>query len=480
MSPLRDDAGRTTGVIEVHRDITSHLQLLEKLKASELNYAHLAQHDGLTGLPNRALFNDRLVQALQEAHRHRAMLAVLFIDLDEFKLVNDSYDHSFGDEVLKTAADRIRRVVRGNDILARMGGDEFTMILGNLADPESAGVVAQKVLELFKQPFAVHRQKIFLGASIGISVYPRHGEQAEDLVRKADTAMYRAKEEGKNTFRFYSKGMTLRAMQRIKLENQIRRGLENGEFELHYQPQLNLKSGALSGIEALVRWRTPDGDLIPPGQFIATAEESGLIVELGEWILAEACRQMQCWLAERRFAPNVLVSVNISAKQFDKGNLMKQLDRALDDTGLSPHNLELEITESTMMRSADRTGRVLQALRSRGVKVAIDDFGTGYSSLSHLKLLPLTKLKIDKSFVADLPDDPNVTSITRAIILLGQSLSLETLAEGVETSEQLAFLQREGCDIAQGFLFSKPLNVAQFEDYLSDAIAGGVRPRRVS
>jgi diguanylate cyclase (GGDEF)-like protein len=475
MSPLSDDAGRVVGVIEAHRDISEHLRLMRQLKASESSYAHLAQHDALTGLPNRILFNDRLGQALHEAHRQDASLAVLFVDLDEFKLVNDGYDHGFGDEVLKAVADRIRRVMRENDTLARMGGDEFTIILRDLTHAEAAGVVAQKILALFEQPFAIKRQTIFLGASIGISVYPRHGEQADDLVRKADTAMYRAKDEGKNTFRYYSKGMTLKAMQRITLETQIRRALKEREFELHYQPQIQFSSGRVSGLEALVRWRTPDGDMMPPGQFIPTAEESGLIVELGEWILFEACRQMRQWLDERVVAADVLMCVNISAKQFDKDGLVNLVDRALRDTHLPAANLELEITESTMMRSPGTTRRVLRQLRDIGVQVAIDDFGTGYSSLSHLKLLPLTKLKIDKSFVSDIPGDANDAAIARAIILLGRSLALDTLAEGIETAEQLAFLRREGCGAGQGYLFAKPMTADALAAYLTPGEGGDER-----
>jgi diguanylate cyclase (GGDEF)-like protein/PAS domain S-box-containing protein len=467
LSPLSDDNGKVVGVIETHRDITEHLQLLDKLRASELSFAHLAQHDPLTGLPNRILFNDRLGQALHEAHRQSSTLGVLFIDLDEFKLVNDSYDHGFGDEVLKAVAERIGRVMREDDTLARMGGDEFTVILRGLSHVDAAGVVAQKVLALFTQPFVVQQQTIFLGASIGISVYPRHGNQAEDLVRKADTAMYRAKEEGKNTFRYYSKGMTLKAMQRITLETQIRRALKNQEFELHYQPQIKFSTGRVSGLEALVRWRTPDGDLVPPGHFIPTAEECGLIVELGEWIMEESCRQMKQWLDDGVVASSVLICVNISAKQFDKEGLVKLVDRVLMSSGLSPANLELEITESTMMRAPAVTRRVLRELRDLGVEISIDDFGTGYSSLSHLKLLPLTKLKIDKSFVADTPDDANASAIARAIIRLGNSLSLDTLAEGVETVEQLAFLRREGCDTGQGYLFAKPLPADELVAHLA-------------
>ncbi len=478
MSPLLDDTGEVMGAIEAYRDITGHLALMDELKASQLNYAHLAQHDALTGLPNRMLFNDRLGQSMHMAHREDAKLAVLFIDLDGFKLVNDSYDHSFGDEVLKLVALRIKGLMREDDTVARMGGDEFTVILRNVSHSEDAGLVAEKVLASFREPFEIRGRTVFLGASIGISVYPKHGSTIDDLVRKADTAMYRAKDEGRNTFRYYSKGMTVKAFRRITLDTQLRRALNEHQFALHYQPQFDLADNTVSGIEALVRWYHPENGIVSPAKFIPAAEESGLIIGLGSWILEESCRQMKTWLDDGLLAKDALMCVNISAKQFDQEDFTGLISQTLEKTGLAATNLELEITESTMMRSADLTGQVLKELRKLGVKVAIDDFGTGYSSLSHLKLLPLTKLKIDKSFVSDIPSDPNDMAITRAVILLGKSLSLEILAEGVETEEQLAFLHDEGCNNGQGYLFCKPMPAPELETYLRSSDEGSIGPAR--
>lgn len=466
ISPLFNDREEVIGVIESYRNISSHLDLLKRLEDSHSNYAHLAQHDTLTGLPNRLLFNDRLGQMIHAAHRENAQLAVLFLDLDGFKLINDSYDHTVGDLVLKQVAGRISGIMREGDTFARMGGDEFTVVLRNISHPEDAGLVAQKILSLFREPLDIQGRTLFIGVSIGISVYPRHATSLEDLVRKADTAMYRAKEEGRNTFRFYSEGMTAKAFRRITLDTSLRQALENREFELFYQPQIDFRDRRVSGLEALVRWRHPQEGLIPPDEFIPMTEDSGLIIPLGEWVLREACRQMRTWLDEGLVLPEVVMCVNLSARQIDRQNLAEQVGSALSDSGLPARNLELEITESTMMHSADAVSVATRELRRMGVKIAIDDFGTGYSSLSHLKLLPITKLKIDKSFVSDIPRDSNDVAITRTIILLARSLSLEILAEGVETEDQLAFLAGEGCSNGQGYYFSPPLPGPEIEGLL--------------
>jgi diguanylate cyclase (GGDEF)-like protein len=444
---------------------------MEELRESQLSYAHLAQHDALTSLPNRILFSDRLKQAIQTAHRHRQKLAVLFIDLDGFKLINDSYGHSFGDEVLKCVALRIQCLMREDDTIARMGGDEFTVVLNNISRSEDAALVTQKILDGVRHPYHLQGRTVFLSASIGVSIYPEHASNLDDLVRKADTAMYRAKELGRNTFRYYSGGMTSKVFERMTLETQLREALEQGQFELHYQPQLSILTGRVTGIEALVRWQHPQKGLVSPIKFIPLAEESGLIIPIGEWILEAACRQMKTWLDEKRLLEDAVVCVNISARQFDQQNLITVVQERLNDSGLSASNLELEITESTMLRSAEFTGQVLSQLRNLGVKVAIDDFGTGYSSLSHLKRLPFTKLKIDKSFVSDIPADTNDVAIAQAIIRMGKSLSLDVLAEGIETERQLSFLAKETCDSGQGFFFSKPLSAPDLEQYL-DAFGG--------
>ncbi|MBF0256440.1 MAG: EAL domain-containing protein [Gammaproteobacteria bacterium] len=456
LSPLSDGRQQVVGVIEVFRDISEHQLLLEQLQASQNSYAHLAQHDTLTGLPNRLLFSDRLNQAIHRAHREKIKLGIMFIDLDGFKLINDSFDHSVGDMVLKDVAERLKQLMREDDTVARMGGDEFTIILHGIHDAQAAAIVARKVLEVLKSPFMVHDQQAFLGASIGISIYPKHAENAEDLVRMADAAMYRAKEEGKNTFRYYTEGMTPKAFQRITLETSLRQALERQEFVLHYQPQCDLNSLRLTGMEALIRWQHPQRGLIMPGEFIPIAEETKLIIPIGEWVLSQAATQMRQWIEQKRIAADAIICVNLSAKQFEQRCLNRLIQGALEQSGLPAGNLELEITESIMMQSPKLTGRLLNQVRAQGLKVSIDDFGTGYSSLSLLNQLPLTKLKIDMSFVSGLPNDDSQAAITRAIILLGQSLGLEVLAEGIETQAQLAFLQQAGCDSGQGYLLSHP------------------------
>jgi diguanylate cyclase (GGDEF)-like protein/PAS domain S-box-containing protein len=465
-SPLFDEAGAVRAIIEVSRDISEHIALLDELRERELSYAHLAQHDPLTGLPNRLLFADRLSQAIHTAHRHRRKCAVLFIDLDRFKQINDSFDHSYGDRVLTAVAERLRGLFREDDTIARMGGDEFTVILSHLRHDQDAALVAGKILDLFKAPFEVLDNSVFLGASVGISLYPEHGTTVDDLVRNADTAMYRAKDSGRNTFQYYSRDLTTKAVERVRLESSLHRALEGGEFLLHYQPQLDLARGTLRGLEALVRWQPPESGLISPVTFIPLAEESGIIIPIGTWVLGEACRQMKVWLDHGLVAAETLISVNLSPKQFDQPGLVDLIDRILTTTGLAPSQLELEITESTVMRSVEQAGSVLHRLRELGVKVAIDDFGTGYSSLIHLKRLPLTTLKIDKTFVSDIPHDANDTAITRAVIAMAKSLSLEALAEGVETQAQCDFLIREGCPHGQGYLFSRPQNAREIEPFL--------------
>jgi len=466
-SPLMDDQDNITGVIEVSRDVSDYLSLLDDLKKSHKNYEHLAQHDALTGLPNRMLFNDRLDHAIHSAHRNNLKLAVLFIDLDGFKNINDSFDHSFGDDVLKATAIRLKNVIREDDTIARMGGDEFTVILSTIDSPQGAARVARKILDALQQPFDFESQTVFLGASIGISVYPKHGTTTDDMVRNADSAMYRAKSEGKNTFRYYSEKMTEKAFERMNLETSLRSALELNQLQVHYQPQFELSSNEIIGFEALLRWDHPKLGMVSPAKFIPVAEESGIIVPIGEWIISEACSQMKKWLDLSVIPTDGLMCINISAKQFNKRRLNETVKDILKETGLKATNLELEITESTMMESPKVTAHILKQLRDIGVKIAIDDFGTGYSSLSHLKLLPLTKLKIDQSFVSDIPSDKNDIAITRAIIGLGKSLSLEVLAEGIETQKQQAFLLKEGCDSGQGYLLSRPLPASKIEEMFS-------------
>ncbi len=465
-TPLFDENNEIKFIVESTHDVTEHLELLGELKARELSYAHLAQHDPLTSLPNRLLFADRLTQAMHVAHRKRTQLAVLFIDLDQFKQFNDSFGHPFGDEVLKAASTCLQKLFRSDDTVARMGGDEFTVILTDIGVAEHAALVSRKILQKFKAPFEIGKQVIYLGVSIGISIYPEHGTTVNALVRNADTAMYRAKARGRGTFEYYSKELTDKAFQRVLLETSLHDTVANKELVLFYQPQFELTTGKLCGLEALVRWPKDGMGFVPPSAFVPLAEETGIIFPMGSWILEEACQQMKSWLDAGVLSPDTTVSVNISGKQFDKGDLLQTVQHVLELTGLPPENLELEITESTMMLSMEATARTLSEFRDIGVKIAIDDFGTGYSSLNYLKQLPLTRLKIDQSFISDLPQDRHDVAITRTIISLGNNLSLDVLAEGVESQEQLDFLKAEGCCSVQGYLFSRPLPAKELESFL--------------
>ncbi|WP_200345629.1 EAL and GGDEF domain-containing protein [Halochromatium glycolicum] len=466
-TPLRGRHGTIDGIIEISRDITDQIELLEALHAKDLRYAHLAQHDPLTELPNRFLFSDRLSQAVQLAQRSHAKLAVLFIDLDQFKQINDSFDHSHGDAVLVALARRLEGLIRGADTLARMGGDEFSIILSTIQHDEDAAKVAREVLALFQQPFEVHGHRLFLGASIGISLHPEHGDNGEDLIRNADAALFRAKAEGRNNFQYYSQDLTAKAFERILLESSLHDAIANQELVLYYQPQLHLPSGKPCGVEALLRWRHPSMGLIAPDRFIPLAESTGLIVPIGEWVLREACAQMRHWLRSEQLPADATMAVNLSTRQLAHDDLVDRVQQALASAGLAAVNLELEITESSLMASPDESAMRLRQLRDLGVKLGMDDFGTGYSSLSYLKQLPLTKLKIDRSFVSDIPEDANDAAITQAIIGLGKSLALEILAEGIETEVQRDFLLDEGCEQGQGYLFAKPLPVSELERFLA-------------
>jgi diguanylate cyclase (GGDEF)-like protein/PAS domain S-box-containing protein len=465
-TPLRDERRALIGIIESSRDITEQLALVEQLREKDLSYAHLVQHDTLTGLPNRLLFADRLSQGIRRAHRRGTKLAVLFVDLDRFKHINDSFDHNYGDEVLRSVAKRLRTIFREDDTLARMGSDEFAIILTELKQDSDAALVARKILGLFAESFKVQGHRLFLGACIGLSLYPEHGDSVDELVRNADAALHRAKEEGRNTYQYYSQDLTAKAFERILLEASLHQAVVHGELILHYQPQLDLASGEVCGVEALVRWQHPEMGLVSPARFIPLAEESGSILGIGEWVLYEATRQMQRWQTAGLMAESAIVSVNLSVKQFDQDDMIEMVHAALEDSSLSPGSLELEITESIMLQAPELAARRLARLRKLGARIAVDDFGTGYSSLSYLRSLPLTKLKVDQSFVSDLPHDPNDVAIAKAVIGLARSLSLEVLAEGIETDEQLNFLIREGCHTGQGYLFSRPLDANALEQYL--------------
>jgi diguanylate cyclase (GGDEF)-like protein/PAS domain S-box-containing protein len=449
ISAVRDENGRVVNYIGVFADITL-------LKKSQQELEYLAHHDPLTGLSNRLLCTIQLDQAVQRAERAGNQIAVLFLDLDRFKHVNDSLGHPVGDALLQAVAGRLREQVRGDDVVARLGGDEFTVVMQNLHDDDMAVILAERLIQALCTPFVIRGHELSIGTSIGISLYPRDGTSGEVLLKNADAAMYRAKEAGRNTFRFYAEEMTARALEKVTMEVRLRHAIEQQELVLHYQPQMNLASGRLIGLEALVRWQHPELGLVSPAQFIPLAEETGLIVPLGEWVLKSACAQGAAWLAEGR--PFGRIAVNIAGPQMRTGDIAATVGRVLADSGLPPACLELEITETFIMGQAARAIEQLQALRDLGVVLAIDDFGTGYSSLSYLKRLPIHKLKLDQSFVRGLPADDNDAAIARAVIALGHSLQFSVLAEGVETVAQRDFLRNLGCDEAQGYLFSRPVS----------------------
>jgi diguanylate cyclase (GGDEF)-like protein/PAS domain S-box-containing protein len=467
-SPLLDDRGEVIAVIEVNRDITDQLALLDELAKRDLRFEYMAQHDNLTGLPNRVLFADRLSQAMHSAKRTGTKIAVLFIDLDRFKEVNDSFGHSIGDQVLVDFAERLKTLFREEDTVARMGGDEFTIILREISHRDDAGLVAQKVLDTFDRPFVIGQRRLYLGASIGISIYPDHVATVEALVRNADAAMYEAKASGRKGFRYYSEELTARAIDRVTLESALHLAFERKSFTVAYQPQCDLETGELVGIEALVRWRRSDhaDGVVSAFRFISAAEDSGLIVQIDQFVMQQACTQMRRWLDQGLVQPGVILSVNVSGKLFDNEDIPQLVRRALDESGLEGDALELEITESIMMRDVAHTSEVLGQLRQQGIKVAIDDFGTGYSSLAYLRTLPITRLKIDRMFIVDAPTKDNDAAIVQTIVSLAESLRLDVMGEGVETPAQRDFLLGLGCRTAQGYLFSQPLLAEQFEVFV--------------
>ena len=451
--PIFDEAGRFQGYRGTGRDITEQTRAEEQIR-------HMAHYDALTELPNRMLLHDRIGQAIAQAQRDEEVLAVLFIDLDRFKTVNDSLGHAVGDRLLKTVAGLLESCTRGSDTIARIGGDEFVVLLGGLKAPEDARHVAQKVVDVLSEPVMIDGHELKVTPSVGICAYPHDGEDVETLMRNADTAMYYAKQMGRNNYQFFTQAMTDAAQQRLVMENDLRHAIGRGEFMLHYQPQLDLKSGAIIGFEALVRWRHPQRGMVSPSEFIAAAEETGLIGPLGEWVLRQACSDARDW--REAGYPDLQVSVNCSAQQFQRDGFVETVDLILRGTGLPASCLELEITESVIVQRSEEVIARFAALDAMGVRIAIDDFGTGYSSLSYLKRFAIHQLKIDQSFVRDISSDPDDAAIVSAIIAISHSLGLQVLAEGVETAEQLAFLRSLGCDCAQGYYFSRPVPAEEF------------------
>ena len=434
----------------------------ERQRANEL-LSHMALHDSLTDLPNRLLLTERLNIALSYARRHGQQVALLFLDLDRFKHVNDVFGHTLGDEVLREVAKRLSFCVRGEDTVSRQGGDEFIVALPEIRDEQDAAVIANKLLKVITSPLRIEGIEINLGMSIGIACFPASGDDAGTLLRNADTAMYVAKESGRNRYQFYSPEMNMRSLDRLTLESDLRCAIERDELYLMYQPQFCLNNGNVLGLEALVRWRHPSRGLIVPGQFIPVAEDCGLIIPIGNWVLESACTQHADWVA--RGLTEEVIAVNISAHQFRQADFCERISEVLCATGLRPELLELEVTEGVVMQGIEKVLHKLNSLRELGVNLAIDDFGTGYSSLNYLKQFPLHRLKIDQSFVRGLPIDQESGAIVKAIIQMGHSLGLDVLAEGIETTEEQKHLQTLGCDAGQGFLYSRPLSAEDCEEY---------------
>jgi diguanylate cyclase (GGDEF)-like protein/PAS domain S-box-containing protein len=458
---------RVEGAVTAFRDITSR-------KANEERIRFLAQYDTLTALPNRSLLLDRLQQAIASAERGGEKFAVLFLDLDQFKVINDSLGHTVGDQLLQETATRLTGCVRGTDSVSRPGGDEFVLVLLKVKDASSPAHLARKILDVIASPYQIDGEQLHLTASIGIALYPDDGSDTATLIKNADAAMYHAKKNGRNNYQFFTAELNARARERLTMENNLRQALERREFLLHYQPLVELSSGRLLGVEALLRWERPGVGLIPPDQFIPVAEETGVILPLGEWVIEEACRQSRAW--QEAGLPPVPVAVNLSPRQIHQERLTAILRRALKVNGLAAGALEIEITENLLMTYEDKTLKMLHNFKEMGLRVAVDDFGIGYSSLSYLKLLPIDKLKIDRSFVRDVSSDPNDAAIASAIIAMAHRLNLRVIAEGVETPAQRDFLMREGCDEAQGHYYSPPVPADQIGQLLRDAV---VLPRAV-
>ncbi|WP_133718844.1 EAL domain-containing protein [Methylocaldum gracile] len=463
ISTVRNEQGEAVNYVGVFTDITH-------LKRSETQLEYLAHYDPLTGLPNRLLLLSRLNHALERARRDRSRGAVLFLDLDRFKNVNDSLGHATGDELLQLASQRMRECLRETDTVARLGGDEFVVVLEELSDPENAASVAHHLIDRLSAPFVLSGgQEVYIGASLGIGIFPDDGDDADRLIQYADAALYQAKDSGRGTYHFYTESLTTSANERLALETRLRHALDRDEFVLHYQPLVTLTDGRIFGVEALLRWQIPDQGLLSPNRFIPLAEETGLIVPLGEWVLRTACRCMKAWLDAG--LPLEMLAVNLSPRQFQQGDLHERIRAILAETGLPSHHLELEITETALMEDGPENEAKLAALKELGVRIAIDDFGTGYSSLAYLKRFPIDKLKIDQSFMRDIPQDTSNMEIAAAIIAMARNLKLEVLAEGVEAEAQLAFLKRHGCDVAQGYLFGRPMTADTMQAILEAAMA---------
>lgn len=458
VAPLRDQSGQLYGYLTIAADITERRNAERKIE-------FIAYHDMLTGLPNRLLVQDRFAQAMAYADRVKSKVALLFLDLDSFKTINDSLGHAVGDALLKHIAIRLGECMRDTDTISRQGGDEFLIVLPYLSDADDIAPIMVKLMERLQEPMSADGHELSTTVSIGIAIYPDDGDSFDTLLKKADMAMYRAKDAGRNTYRFFDEHMNTEAIDQLAMRNGLRRALDKGEFVLHYQPQISLASGAVVGVEALIRWNNPEIGMVPPGRFITVAEESGLIVPIGEWVMREACRQAMAW--NKAGLPGLAMAVNLSAVQFKRGNVEQTVINALEESGYDPGLLELEITESILIQDVEGVLNTVQRLKRLGVKLAIDDFGTGYSSLSYLKRFAIDKLKIDQSFIRDLATNPDDVAIVRAIIQMARSLNLKTIAEGVEDLEMLELLRAFNCDEAQGYYFARPMPAEDIPSYFS-------------
>jgi diguanylate cyclase (GGDEF)-like protein/PAS domain S-box-containing protein len=464
-APIHDRSGRVIGAVIVFHDVSA-------ARAMALEMTHTAHHDVVTGLPNRLLLNDRITQSISLALRQNRPIAVLFIDLDHFKNINDSLGHAAGDELLRSVSKRLMSCGRASDTVSRQGGDEFAILLPEITHAQDAATCAAKIILALNAPHFIGTRTLHIGASIGISLYPKDGEDAETLIKNADTAMYHAKEHGRGNFQFFEADMNLKAVQRQSIESEMRRALTNQEFLLHYQPKVNLDTGEITGVEALIRWQHPEQGFIAPAEFVPIAEDCGLIVPIGRWVMREACRQARAW--QDAGLRHLRMAVNVSAVEFREKSFVENVRTVLSDTGLRPQYLVLELTERVLMEHAESTALLLEELKTMGVHLAVDDFGTGYSSLSYLRQFPIDVLKIDQSFIKKITSNLDDSTIIAAIIAMGRNLHHIVIAEGIETQEQVAYLQSQHCEEGQGYLLSPPVGATQFGHLLETGITAMV------
>jgi diguanylate cyclase (GGDEF)-like protein len=464
-APIHDRDGRVIGAVIVFHDVSA-------ARAMALQMTHTAHHDVVTGLPNRLLLNDRITQSISLALRQNRPIAVLFLDLDHFKNINDSLGHAAGDELLQSVSKRLMSCGRASDTVSRQGGDEFAILLPEITHTQDAATCATKIIFALNAPHSIGTHTLHIGASIGISLYPKDGEDAETLLKNADTAMYHAKEHGRGNFQFFEAEMNLKAVQRQSIESDLRRALTNKEFLLHYQPKVNLDTGNITGVEALIRWQHPQQGFIAPSEFVSIAEDCGLIVPIGRWVMREACTQARAW--QDAGLPHLRMAVNVSAIEFRERSFVENVRTILSDTGLRPQYLVLELTERVLMENAESTGLLLEELKTMGVHLAVDDFGTGYSSLSYLRQFPIDVLKIDQSFIQKITSNLDDSTIINAIIAMGRNLRHIVIAEGIETQEQITYLQSQHCEEGQGYFLGRPVGAVQFGHLLETGIAATV------